>query len=1832
MASFADVFISEYIESSSNNKALELYNPSGSAIDLSAGNYSVEIYFNGHITADNTINLSGSIASSGTYVIAHSSAGSDITAAADQTTGSLSFNGNDAIVLKKNSTVLDSIGQVGDDPGSYWGDADVATMDFTLWRKVSVTAGDTDPSDSFDPASEWYGLTDGTYWGLGDHAVYPYGWQHQDINGASGGGFSISGSNYTVNGAGDLKTGGTADTFHYAYQHLTGDGHIQAEVTSFAGDLWADRCGIMLRERLSGGSRHGFAGRMGHDNRGNYFQVRTVEDKASTEKTKWEAYPYPYWLKIERSGNTLSGYISQDGASWTLMDSVTIDNLAPVLFAGFAVGSVNSATVRTAIYSDYSFSDEATYVDPVSDVTAAFTNNNIDLSWTSPAGIQGVLILRQTNAVVIDVPDVGTAYTNGQVLPNGAVVVSTNQGTSFLDTAPAVEATNFYKLFAYKSPSMFYAQGIAPSPVWVPDTTPRLNFSSVQSSPYEPEALDNVVIQAGIQGVYGAVLQDASAWYRLGTSGTFSALGGMTNAGITYTTTNSIPQSGNGTIVQYYLKALYDVSSTIYTSYYPATAPTELKSYVVGSSGVWINEVKYDDLWWGLGPWGHIELAGSAGLDIKNWYLEITTNAFLSGTRTYYITNNTVLANDSGGLGFWVIGNSTNEADRDQYLENQGTNSTSPMQLWKTPLTIALYNDASNLEHAISFDGSFADFERINVSDYDSWPGTSGVSVVGQGSAYDDFTWDTAAVTPGGPNEGQLLVGVSMSVVDDRMREAPAPTNLAQFALTRTYAQEPLTVYYAVDTSNSTAGASDYQALSGLALFTNGQMTSIVTVTPQDDSLEEGEELLSIYMLPSTNNSYFITDNNQVVLIIEDDDRNYPPVVDAGPDTTMALNDTLQGAVVDDGKPTNETLIIQWVQVSGPGVVVFNNASNPTTDITFPVGGQYVLRLYADDGASDFTATQVWDAVTIVADATTPEIQTIIADYNGTNVHVTFSEPVQPASATNWSYYSFDDLTVQGGAMSDSNAVILYTSLMAPGASYQVSISNITDVYGNEASDLAGICKHLNLLRDGSFDGHLFYSNSVTTWSDSQDPIYTWYGDPTLWSQTSSNLLSITNTSFGGYRNVMQIITNIPETDLHLSFTYHKKAGPGEQGLYCYVMGFPSSGVALDMQENPESPLFTVPNGSGDYLLMVTNLLEIPNVNNWSTFSTEFSVSTNYEYLAVLFRAGNLSDQYVDLDDVLLREANQAPVVDAGVDRLVGRYRTNTFAGTVQDDGFPTNGTMTYAWSRPSGIGAYTIYNSTGIAADVMFENAGTNILRLTVSDGVLTNYDELTVVVDPGPPSFVAPYPNTSRVFADQLTLNMMIDEAGSIYYALLPNNAPAPSSEQLKAGLDAANNSLPTNLAGTVSASTTSLVSAVLTGLESNTAYDIYMAAEDLVPLLQITPTKLDIVTASYPAPLAYEPFDYPPLQFLTYGQSSSSANQNGGFGWKDAWVHDKRDSWGSHAMGIPTVVTNLSYAGIITEGRSVGAMAENGPGANTTIHVYRDLEGGFSPGNVYWLSCLMTKDSNTGRNDPMAMISLHVGYTDYVIGFQQRYGEWQTYGAAWNSSYTLNSKRQTGWDRTVDSGTSLLVMKLSLTGGSTHAYMWVNPTNFSSEASMGEPQMTVWNSSTAYAFDGITLQADWEHLENTVFWDEIRIGTALPSVLPTAAAVEDDADEDGIPDWFEIIYFGGATNADAAADHDGDGMNNWEEWYAGTHPTNGNSYFEIMDFEQDASAAGMVLSWPSTTGRTYRLYYSSNLIEGFELLQGAVPATPMLNVFTDTVHDADQSVIYRLEINKP
>ncbi|MFZ1527872.1 MAG: lamin tail domain-containing protein, partial [Ferruginibacter sp.] len=182
VAPTTDLIISEYLEGSGNNKAIEIYNGTPSGVNLA--NYAVRVYSNG-ATTFTSVTLSGALAPGGTYIVANPSANAAIQTVASSLSSVISFNGNDAVALAKAGVNIDIIGRIGENPGTAWTSGSLSTIDRTLIRKNSVTQGvsTTSGTTGFPTlATEWDAAATDFTSNLGTRAV-PVTITVTDVNG-----------------------------------------------------------------------------------------------------------------------------------------------------------------------------------------------------------------------------------------------------------------------------------------------------------------------------------------------------------------------------------------------------------------------------------------------------------------------------------------------------------------------------------------------------------------------------------------------------------------------------------------------------------------------------------------------------------------------------------------------------------------------------------------------------------------------------------------------------------------------------------------------------------------------------------------------------------------------------------------------------------------------------------------------------------------------------------------------------------------------------------------------------------------------------------------------------------------------------------------------------------------------------------------------------------------------------------------------------------------------------------------------------------------------------------------------------------------------------------------------------------------------------------------------------------------------------------------------------------------------------------------------------------------------------------------------------------------
>ena len=127
-----------------------------------------------------------------------------------------------------------------------------------------------------------------------------------------------------------------------------------------------------------------------------------------------------------------------------------------------------------------------------------------------------------------------------------------------------------------------------------------------------------------------------------------------------------------------------------------------------------------------------------------------------------------------------------------------------------------------------------------------------------------------------------------------------------------------------------------------------------------------------------------------------------------------------------------------------------------------------------------------------------------------------------------------------------------------------------------------------------------------------------------------------------------------------------------------------------------------------------------------------------------------------------------------------------------------------------------------------------------------------------------------------------------------------------------------------------------------------------------------------------------------------------------------------------------------------------------------------------------------------------------------------------------------------------------------------------------------------------------------------------------------VNDDINNNGLPDWWETQYFHNLTTATRSTDFDHDGMSDYDEYLAGTDPTDPKSYLRMIS-GVPVLGQGTIVSWTSAGYRTYTLFSSADLSAGFSPVAGGLIATPPVNQFLDT-STTSGPVFYRVQVMPP
>src|SRR5579863_4169693 len=182
----------------------------------------------------------------------------------------------------------------------------------------------------------------------------PTAWLDEDIGeGIKPGSATYSSGIFAVTGSGNNDLNVNTDGFHFAYQILSGNLSIVARVVS-VGYTYA-QAGVMVRASLNAQSQQMFVTYYNTNMYGVYraaFGDTTRYGSAVTSSL-------PYWVKIMRTGNNFSGYVSPDGITWTLVQGPVPISMQDPIYVGLAVNSNSSSTLYNATFDNVSISSSS---------------------------------------------------------------------------------------------------------------------------------------------------------------------------------------------------------------------------------------------------------------------------------------------------------------------------------------------------------------------------------------------------------------------------------------------------------------------------------------------------------------------------------------------------------------------------------------------------------------------------------------------------------------------------------------------------------------------------------------------------------------------------------------------------------------------------------------------------------------------------------------------------------------------------------------------------------------------------------------------------------------------------------------------------------------------------------------------------------------------------------------------------------------------------------------------------------------------------------------------------------------------------------------------------------------------------------------------------------------------------------------------------------------------------------------------------------------------------------------------------------------------------------
>jgi N-acetylneuraminic acid mutarotase len=347
----------------------------------------------------------------------------------------------------------------------------------TIGTSVYLPGGATWTGSAATPVHERYDAS-----AVSTSGPVPSPWVSQDIGSVSIPGLARHDNGVFTIQASGANIWGSADSFHYVHQPLAGDGEIVARVDSIGRTHAQAKAAVMIRETPAAGSRHVIL--VSHPD--NSLELVTRSATGGTSALLAAAtMPTPLWLKLVRSGSTISAFAGASGGAWTPVGTTTLA-LPNTVRVGLAVTSHAASKLTSATIDHATVKAASTGNTPP---TVTLTSPANAATYTAPASI----------SLAASASDSDGTLANVEFFANGVSIgrVTSPPYTSSWSNVPA----GSYTLVATATDDAGATTTSAPVSITVANPTP-------------PTGSDEIVMRAAEQGVVlggWAVTSDATA-------------------------------------------------------------------------------------------------------------------------------------------------------------------------------------------------------------------------------------------------------------------------------------------------------------------------------------------------------------------------------------------------------------------------------------------------------------------------------------------------------------------------------------------------------------------------------------------------------------------------------------------------------------------------------------------------------------------------------------------------------------------------------------------------------------------------------------------------------------------------------------------------------------------------------------------------------------------------------------------------------------------------------------------------------------------------------------------------------------------------------------------------------------------------------------------------------------------------------------------------------------------------------------------------------------------------------------------------------------------------